>query len=634
MILVCHLPQTLQAVNKVIILGIDGCKPDALLTADAPNLKTLAAEWTVCWHALSRPPTKSGPCWSSIFTGVWNDKHGVTDNNFRNSRYGLYPHVFTRLKEYDPDLRTASLVFWQGINDGLTRSADLEMNGSDEELKDTAIGLIREGTFDVIFVQFGSIDNAGHATGFDTGNADYLKAVEKVDGLAGELIASVQERRSAYDENWLILALSDHGGRDFHHGGSTIEEMNVFIIAAGTNVPQKNILPRRWSVRDLEAPGRGLALSGSGGFVTIQADPSFPFQDDGDFTVEFCIRTSGWSGNPHWVGTLAHGDSKSRGFCIMTYESGTWQASLSDSAKRVNISGPVIADNEWHHLSARFNRRGNLTLFQDGMRIGSVPIGSIGTIRSSRDLGIGRFDSDFFPVSPWATISEMRLWDKALGDTVIHDWIFRPVDESHPEWLHLAGYWKMDDTGGTRATDHSPYGRHGTLQDTLSEWVSPSGQVRVVDIDSSDVLKTVDIAATLLDFLNVPILPEWGLDGKIIPHKTDTHAAYRPASRSETLLLHPNYPNPFSAGGGPASGNHPATAVPYSIGKCTDVTVSIWNVLGQRILDTKNPAETAGSHVFVWDGKDREGRKVSPGIYILRVDAGGESKSVKMKLLH
>jgi len=227
----------------------------------------------------------------------------------------------------------------------------------------------------------------------------------------------------------------------------------------------------------------------------------------------------------------------------------------------------------------------------------------------------------------------MRLWDKALGDTVIHDWIFRPADETHPDWQHLAGYWKMDDNGGTRVTDHSPYGRHGTVQDTLSGWVVPDGRVNIVDIDSSDVLKTVDIAVTILDFMNVPILPEWGLDGKVIPYKTDTHAAYHPASSTGILLLHPGYPNPFSAGGGPASGNHPAATVPYSIWRDTDVTVSIWNVLGQRILETRNPGETAGSHRFVWDGKDQKGRKLSPGVYILRVDAAGESKSVKLKLL-
>ncbi len=55
--------------KRLLVVGVDGCRPDALLKCNAPNLRALAANGIYTWHALSRPPTKSGPCWSSIFTG-------------------------------------------------------------------------------------------------------------------------------------------------------------------------------------------------------------------------------------------------------------------------------------------------------------------------------------------------------------------------------------------------------------------------------------------------------------------------------------------------------------------------------------------------------------------------------------
>ena len=76
--------------KHVLVIGIDGCRSDALQAANVPNLKTLIDRGTVCYQVISggelgtktQQPTSSGPGWSSILTGVWCDKHGVSDNKF------------------------------------------------------------------------------------------------------------------------------------------------------------------------------------------------------------------------------------------------------------------------------------------------------------------------------------------------------------------------------------------------------------------------------------------------------------------------------------------------------------------------------------------------------------------------
>ncbi|MHC4743051.1 MAG: hypothetical protein ACYS8Z_14135, partial [Planctomycetota bacterium] len=65
--------------NKhALIIGIDGCRPDALIAADTPNLDSLMAggSWTMdafsggILGTSTQQATSSGPAWSSILTGV------------------------------------------------------------------------------------------------------------------------------------------------------------------------------------------------------------------------------------------------------------------------------------------------------------------------------------------------------------------------------------------------------------------------------------------------------------------------------------------------------------------------------------------------------------------------------------
>ena len=74
--------------KKLLLIGIDGCRFDALRSANAPHLDGLIADG-VAFEPIRIFPeryreadTISGPGWSSILTGVWADKHGVLDNEF------------------------------------------------------------------------------------------------------------------------------------------------------------------------------------------------------------------------------------------------------------------------------------------------------------------------------------------------------------------------------------------------------------------------------------------------------------------------------------------------------------------------------------------------------------------------
>jgi len=127
-------PKTVSAedkVKKVLVIGIDGVRPDALAVAETPNLDRLIADGSfsdttrILGERYRESRTSSGPGWSSILTGVWADKHGVQDNAFRGANFEQYPHFFERVKEANPDAFTVSMISWGPINQFIVSAADI-----------------------------------------------------------------------------------------------------------------------------------------------------------------------------------------------------------------------------------------------------------------------------------------------------------------------------------------------------------------------------------------------------------------------------------------------------------------------------------------------------------------------------
>ena len=89
------------------------------------------------------------------------------------------------------------------------------------------------------------------------------------------------------------------------------------------------------------------------------------------------------------------------------------------------------------------------------------------------------------------------------------------------------------------------------------------------------------------------------------------------------FVLAQNYPNPFN----------PLTMIDFNIPVNSDVSLIIYNQLGQRVRTLLNEHKPAGSDRAFWDGKNNKKEAVASGIYfyILKTDSVYISK--KMVLL-
>src|SRR5262245_50864257 len=242
-----------EPAKKVLYIGIDGTRFDAIEKAQTPNLDALVKDGIysptclILGDRYRKNDTVSGPGWSSILTGVWADKHGVHNNTFVGMNYKEYPHFFARLKEVRPDARAASYVTWEPIHKHITSAANVSINYEqkdhgvldydryDNEATDAAVKQLNGNNPDAVFLYIGQVDVAGHAKGFHPSVPDYIAAIERADKLVGRAVAAVKARKTFADEDWLVLVTSDHGGKGTGHGSghSTPEILNSFLIVAG-----------------------------------------------------------------------------------------------------------------------------------------------------------------------------------------------------------------------------------------------------------------------------------------------------------------------------------------------------------------------------------------------------------------
>jgi len=230
-------------INKVLIIGIDGCRPDALLAANTPNMDRLWKEGAYTFNARTDEISSSGPAWSAMLTGVWHQKHQVLNNEYEDPDLEHYPHFFHRIRQERPELRTYSVANWGPIHK-ILQEGDATFKSSrinDARVSKKVASLLKKKDVDVMFVQLDEVDGAGHSHDYSVDSPKYMEAIEKIDGEVGRMVSSLEKRAHIAGENWLIILSADHGGSNFGHGKNIPEHTTVFYIASGKSAVKGEI---------------------------------------------------------------------------------------------------------------------------------------------------------------------------------------------------------------------------------------------------------------------------------------------------------------------------------------------------------------------------------------------------------
>jgi predicted AlkP superfamily pyrophosphatase or phosphodiesterase len=224
-------PQPIE--KRVIILSIDGLRPDAIELAPMPNLIELMKDGAYTLSARTIFPSATLPAHSSMLTGLCPEKHGVDWNDYIPERgYAIGGDLFDLA--HAAGLQTAMFVGKEKLRQVTEPSStDVFVYINDRDL------VVMEGLlaafpqdFSLLFIHFATTDDMGHVYGWLS--PEQLSVIFRADEALGMLLAEL-DARTMRDETFIIVS-SDHGGHDDTHGSSLPEDMTIPWIISGPGI--------------------------------------------------------------------------------------------------------------------------------------------------------------------------------------------------------------------------------------------------------------------------------------------------------------------------------------------------------------------------------------------------------------
>jgi len=182
------------------------------------------------------------------------------------------------------------------------------------------------------------------------------------------------------------------------------------------------------------------------------------------------------------------------------------------------------------------------------------------------------------------SLSVVNKWNNDLSKLTVR------VDKNKlPEWLTFQGVTRpIDIRSGTKGKEK--------IYMTFNVIDAPSGMEAVIPF-------------TLQDAYN----NHWNYKLKV----------YVSANNPLGNELFENFPNPFN----------PTTTIRYSLSKSHNVSLVVYNTLGQKIRTLVDEPQSPGIHAVQWDGTNDNGERVSSGLYFYRLKAGSLLSTKRMMLL-
>ncbi len=215
--------------KKVILISIDGMRPDGLLSCGNPYVSELEKMGSYTYHGSSVKPSVTLPCHYSMSHSVAPERHGILTNTYVPevrpvkgifevlAGAGKSSAFFYGWEELRDIARPASLKYAVYINSYVDESVDTL-------LTDEAIERIEKSSPDFVFLYLVDTDHAGHKHGWmsDAYIAKISVAIDNVKRVIDKFL-------SEYD----VIIMADHGGHDRSHGTESPEDMTVPFFYIG-----------------------------------------------------------------------------------------------------------------------------------------------------------------------------------------------------------------------------------------------------------------------------------------------------------------------------------------------------------------------------------------------------------------
>ena len=209
--------------EKVILISIDGMRPDGFLACGNPYTEELQRISTHSLSARTVWPSVTLPCHLSLFHSVPPQRHGILTNTYVPFARPL-PGLFEVVQQNY--MHSAMFYGWEPLRDvsrpSSLRWADYIHSDSDPDtdvqLTDRCLWRIRRDKPDFVFLYLVQTDHFGHDCGWMS--KEYLHAIDVALDCAKRVIEECGDEYS-------IIITADHGGHDRDHGEDIPEDMTI-----------------------------------------------------------------------------------------------------------------------------------------------------------------------------------------------------------------------------------------------------------------------------------------------------------------------------------------------------------------------------------------------------------------------
>ncbi len=226
--------------RPVILIVVDGMRPDALLQAHAPGMQSLLERGAFTLTAQSVLPSITLPAHMSMFHGVPPEEHQVISNLWRPMPGEGVPGIVDVVHKAGG--KTAAFYTWEQLRDlwrpgALDYASFVNIYGpqgahSDAIIARLAVNYLGLGLPDFTFLYLGLVDEIGHRHGWLS--PEYQQAISAADAALAYLFARLAEVNLL--DTMTILLTADHGGHDHAHGTDSKEDLTVPWVLVGPGI--------------------------------------------------------------------------------------------------------------------------------------------------------------------------------------------------------------------------------------------------------------------------------------------------------------------------------------------------------------------------------------------------------------
>ncbi|MBE9583621.1 DUF4983 domain-containing protein [Mucilaginibacter sp. JRF] len=515
--------------RKVLYIIADGARGTSVNAANVPNIKSLLPTAIYSWVGLNDPnSTTDVHNWADMLTGVKSSKHGVVTNDLEGNNLERYKPMFEYVKEITPTIKIASFSASNVFKTSLTTGADIsEAYGTDAEVKTALVSNIETDTASLIIGHFNDIDDAGAQYGYDNSFPQYKAAIETFDGYVGEILNAVKSRPDYANEDWMIVIASSGGGAFTippNQNDNTVfsnTAANTFTIYSALKYNPRIITKPFTGNRYL---GRTVRMYGQSVRAEIDTADVFNLGDTTEFTIELKVKKN--EEKFYWPSVLGKRNEWSSGHpsvgWVIYLEDKYWYFEMRGT-KDVNgyrqCRGRDLEPGQWKNLTVKCEIRAGrryIRTYTNGQYDNEMDITDAGSLDNHNKLKLGYLNGNGHG-EPNVYLSDIRFFKTDLPDATISQYACQTtIDEGHPYYTFLAGYWPCTDGQGDLMRDFGPQARDFKLQgdyqwEDFNDLICPPSAATLAQY----VPQTTDIPSQIFNWFRIASRQSWDLDGRV-----------------------------------------------------------------------------------------------------------------------